>query len=290
MQIISSLITILLLFVFLPFNAQAEEEKIPIFVSILPQAFFVEEIGGDRVAVDVLVQPGQSPATYAPTPKQMAKLSSSRIFFRIGVAFENVFIPKIEQSIPEILIVDTREGIHLEKGENHAHEGSQHHDNELDPHIWLDPLLVKKQASIITDTLAAIDPAGASLYEKNFSAFADKLDALDQQLRQELAPIKGKSFFVFHPAFGYFARAYGLKQIAVETGGKNPSGRHLANLIESAMEMDVKVLFVQPQFSRKSAETIARAIDGEVIAIDPLARDYFTNMRRMAQAMKQALQ
>ncbi len=286
------LLTVFTVFLFTFFNQNAfADDKIPVFVSILPQAFFVEQIGGERVQVDVLVLPGQSPATYAPTPKQMAKLSHARAFFRIGVAFENGFMPKIKNSMNNLLIVDTREGIKLAALENHQHEnhGDSHHDNELDPHIWLDPMLVKQQGAIIRDTLISLDPAGEELYRKNFIAFSAKLDQLDKKLRQALLPVKGKTFFVFHPAFGYFAKAYGLKQVAVETGGKKPGGRHLARLIESAQEKKVKVLFVQPQFSQKSAGTIARAIDGVVVAIDPLAKDYFSNMEKIAREVQSGI-
>ncbi|MBU0909070.1 MAG: zinc ABC transporter substrate-binding protein [Proteobacteria bacterium] len=273
----------------LPAAQAAPKKKIPVLVSILPQAFFVEKIGGDRVEVEVLVQSGQSPHTYAPTPRQMARLAEARVYFRIGVAFENTFIPKIENSLPNLVIVDTRQGIALEKIT--GHEEDDHHDpgEELDPHIWLDPLLVKQQAKIIKDTLIQLDPGGQSLYEQNFTAFCADLDALHARLSKALAPLRGKSFFVFHPAFGYFAKAYGLKQIAVETGGNSPSARHLASLIESAKKNGVKVLFVQPQFSRKSAETVARAINGVVVALDPLARDYFANMTGIAQALEKAL-
>ncbi|MCJ7602600.1 MAG: zinc ABC transporter substrate-binding protein [Desulfobulbaceae bacterium] len=289
--IASNLAQVLFLAFILAATAQADtQQKIPVFVSILPQAFFVEKIGGERVEVDVLVQPGQSPHTYAPTPRQMGRLAEARVYFRIGVAFENAFIPKLENSMPGVPIVDTRQGIDL--GKITGHDGEDNHDDhgeELDPHIWLDPLLVKKQAEIIKDTLAQLDPDGQPLYEKNFAAFITDLDALHARLTKALAPLYGKSFFVFHPAFGYFAKAYGLKQIAVQTGGNAPSARHLASLIESAKKNGVRVLFVQPQFSQKSAETVARAINGVVVALDPLAGDYFTNMARIAEALEKAL-
>ncbi|MCJ7601438.1 MAG: zinc ABC transporter substrate-binding protein [Desulfobulbaceae bacterium] len=288
--IASCLAQVLFLAFTLTATAQADtKQKIPVFVSILPQAFFVEKIGGDRVEVDVLVQPGQSPHTYAPTPRQMGRLAEARVYFRIGVAFENAFIPKLENSMPGVPIVDTRQGIDLEKMTAHDGEDDQDHGEELDPHIWLDPLLVKKQAEIIKNTLAQLDPEGQPRYEKNFTAFISDIDALHARLTKALAPLHGKSFFVFHPAFGYFAKAYGLKQIAVQTGGNAPSARHLASLIESAKKNGVRVLFVQPQFSQKSAETVARAINGVVVALDPLARDYFTNMTGIAEALEKAL-
>jgi len=262
--------------------------KTSVFVSILPQVFFVEKIGGDRVEVDVLVQPGQSPHTYAPSPRQMGKLAKAKVYFRIGVPFENAFIPKIESSLPHLLIVDTRQGISLEKIEEHGEEGHDHGE-ELDPHIWLDPQLAKKQAEIIKNTLIQLDPEGRTLYENNFTIFSAELDALHERLSKALAPFRGKSFFVFHPAFGYFARAYGLKQIAVETGGTAPSARHLTGLIQSARQNDVKILFVQPQFSKKSAQTVAQAIGGTVVSLDPLAEDYFANMNSIALTLENAL-
>jgi zinc transport system substrate-binding protein len=289
-KIITPWLVLVLLLAFHLIPAQADtRKKIQIFVSILPQALFVEKIGGNRVEAEVLVQPGQSPHTYAPTPRQMTRLAEARVYFRIGVAFENAFIPKIKNSLPHLLIVDTRQGIELEKITGHEEEDHHGHGEELDPHIWLDPLLVKKQAKIIKDTLVQLDPAGQSLYEKNFTVFCAELDSLNAKLTKALAPLRGKSFFVFHPAFGYFAKAYGLNQIAVETGGNSPSARHLAELIESAKKNGVRVLFVQPQFSQKSAETVARAINGVVVALDPLARDYFTNMTGIAQALEKAL-
>lgn len=291
-KITASCLTLVLFLAFaLTVTARADtQKKIPVFVSILPQAFFVDKIGGDRVVVDVLVQPGQSPHTYAPTPRQMGRLAEARVYFRIGVAFENGLIPKLQSTMPELLIVDTRQGITLEKMTAHEEEEAGHsHEEELDTHIWLDPLLVKQQAAIIKDALVQLDPDGRSLYEKNLTAFCTELDALHARLSTALAPLRGKSFFVFHPAFGYFAKTYGLKQIAVETGGNAPSARHLAALIESAREKGVRVLFVQPQFSQKSAETVARAIDGVVVALDPLAKDYFTNMTGIAEALEMAL-
>ncbi len=272
-------------------GARAENDsRLHVSVSIQPQAFFVERIGGDRVKVDVMVQPGQSPHTYAPTPKQMVRLAGAKAYFRVGVPFENGFITKLKSTVPGIAIIDTSRGIALENMPVHdTGEEEEHHDGELDTHTWLDPMLVKKQAAIIRDSLSELDPAGRSSFENNFNRFAGELDDLHSRLAQALAPVKGKSFFVFHPAFGYFARAYGLNQVAVETGGKQPSARHLAQLIEKARKQEVKVLFVQPQFSTKSAETIARAIDGAVVPLDPLARDYIANMETIATAMEKAL-
>lgn len=269
----------------------AGDTPVPVFVSILPQAYFVERVGGHRVQVEVLVKPGGSPATYAPTAKQMAKLARSKVFFRIGVAFENTLMPKISQSMKGLLIVDTREGLELAEGgghdyDEHASVNYKKHDHgELDPHIWMDPMLVKKQTAVILKTLVELDPKGRSMYEANYKAFSADLDALDTRIRETLKPVFGKIVYVYHPAYGYFCRAYGLHQKAVETGGKDPSLKHLVRFIEEARKEDVRVIFVQPQFSQKKARSIARAIDGAVVTFDPLARDYMSNLEQVAEKL-----
>jgi zinc transport system substrate-binding protein len=277
-------------------SATAEEtDKYTVFTSILPQEYFVERIGGDRVEVQALVTPGSSPATYEPTPRQMAALSEAKLFFRIGVPFENAFVPKIEGATEGLRIVDTRAGITLrEMKAHHHHEGdsekTDHHEEGADPHIWLSPRLVKVQARTIADALIEVDPAGQATYENNLAAFIQELDALDATLAEALAPVKGKIFMVFHPAWGYFADAYGLKQEPIEVEGKDPSGQQLARMIELAKDEGVRVIFVQPQFSKRSAMRVAEAIGGAVVPINPLARDYLNNLERVAVAVHEALQ
>lgn len=260
-------------------------QPIPVFVSILPQSYFVQRVGGDRVQVEVLVRPGASPATYAPTPKQMARLASARVFFRIGVPFENSLLPKIHRNMPSLHIVDTSRDIKR----LFVQQDGEKKNNELDPHTWLDPMLVKQQAAVVMATLSTIDPAGRKVYENNYVHFAEDLDALDMRIRQKLKRVIGKTVFVYHPAYGYFCRAYGLHQKAVEIGGKDPSPKHLARLIEGAKREKVQVIFVQPQFSRKKAETIARAIGGAVVVFDPLAYNYCENLDKVAGQLAQVL-
>jgi zinc transport system substrate-binding protein len=304
----------------------AEAGRITVFTSILPQEYFVERIGGERVEVQALVTPGSSPATYEPTPRQMAALSEAKIFFRIGVPFENAFVPKIEGSMGTLRIIDTRKGITLRRmkahhhhngereeadhagDESHAHEEEPHHrehregddhhaaekehhhqEGGTDPHVWLSPRLVKVQARTIADALIEIDPAGKAAFERNLAAFLKDLDALDAHLVEALAPVKGKTFMVFHPAWGYFADAYGLEQEPIEIEGKDPSGRQLARIIDTAKEESVRVIFVQPQFSKESAKRIAKAIGGAVVPINPRARDYVDNLERVAAAVLLAI-
>ncbi len=308
------------------------EEKLQVFVSIVPQKFFVEQIAGDLAEVDVLVTPGKSPATYSPTPAQIKKLANADIYFRIGVAFENGFMHKITSIAPDTRVVDTRKGIMLREMESHIHDdghheahghdkhkvhGQDHHGEEghahgadadhdhqseagedhghgdtaagRDPHIWMSPVLVKQQAATMTDALGDLAPAHAALFRENYKLFAGNLDQLHERLKALLAPLAGQNFFVFHPAFGYLADAYGLRQIPVETMGRSPKGKELSAFIKLARQEKVRVIFVQPQFDQEAARKIARAVNGAVVSINPLAYEYLDNMKHIADTIAGAL-
>ncbi|MDA3835692.1 MAG: zinc ABC transporter substrate-binding protein [Spirochaetales bacterium] len=266
-------------------------EKIKVFVSILPQAYFVERIGGDRVDVSVMVGPGQSPATYEPVPRQMVEISKAQLFFRIGVPFENVWMDRIGKTNPKMKVIDTQCGIKLLPMKTHHHKAPKQHTslqkNSLkDPHIWTSLKLVKIQAKNICDALTDLDPANKVYYQNNLRAFIDDLNNLNAEIIESLKDIRVRKFMVFHPAWGYFARDYGLDQIPVEIGGKEPGAKELVNLINEAKNDGIKIIFVQKQFSKKSAEAIAAAIGGRIIQIDPLARDYLNNMKMIAETFR----
>ncbi|MBU1342510.1 MAG: zinc ABC transporter substrate-binding protein [Proteobacteria bacterium] len=307
--IINSLISAAVaFFCLLPLDTFAKT-PLKVHVSILPQKYFVERVGRDRVKVDVLLRPGKNPATYAPTPDQIKTLLSSDLYFRIGVPFENSILHKIE-SIAGTTVIDTRQGIDLREMAEHYHEGkdldtalkiqpndTDRHDNEKqhapvgrDPHIWMSPALVKTQAHTIFKALSRIDPAGKDGYKTNYDLFVKDLDALDNRFKTALQDHKGENLFVFHPSFGYLTDAYGLKQIAVETMGKAPKGKALSNIIKLAKQQNARVIFVQPQFDVNAAQKIASAINGAVVSIDPLAYDYLANMENIVQTIAKTLQ
>jgi zinc transport system substrate-binding protein len=269
-------------------------DKAKVFVSILPQKFFVEQIGGDLVDVEVMVQPGASPATYEPKPAQMAAISASQIYFSIGVPFENAWLQKIASANPKMKIVRTEHGIRKMPMAAH-HHGEEDHEKKhvdhgvLDPHVWLSPPLVMMQARNILAALQEADPARRAVYEANCKAFITMLVDLDGELRGILAGKRGFQFMVFHPAWGYFADAYGLRQVPIEIEGKEPKPAQLKQLIEHAREKQIKVLFVQPQFSSRSAEQVAREIGGQVAFVDPLALNWAENLREVATKLKEAV-
>jgi zinc transport system substrate-binding protein len=280
-------------------KAEQPRGTVRVTVAIPPQAYFVERVAGTLADTQVLVEPGQSPHTFEPTPRQMAQLAKSRLYFKIGMPFEERLLSKVGETFKTVTIVDTREGIKLRKMEEWEVGGEEegegeHHDEDhagaADPHIWLSPKLVKIQAQNICRALQQADPSNAAAYEANLRKFEADLDAVDARIAAALAPLKGQDFFVFHPAFGYFADAYGLKQVAVETGGKQPGPKQLAELITRAKSSGVKLILVQRQYSTASAEAVAKAIGGAVVPTDTLARDYLADLEDLAGKIKTALE
>lgn len=273
-------------------------ETIPVFVSIPPQKYFVEKIGGELVSVSVMVGPGANAHTFEPKPAQMTGLAKARAYFAIGMEFETVWLDKIAAANPKLLIVHTEKGLeripmkeHHSDGEHKDSHSDQHeHQGISDPHIWLSPPLVKLQAKNILDGLIAADSAHQAAYLSNYETFIKETESLDAEIKGLFAEKgKGSRFMVFHPSWGYFAQAYGLEQIAVEIEGKEPKPAQLAQLIEHARKEGIRVIFVQPQFSVKNAETVAKAIRGQVVFADPLAEDWAKNLRDVAAKFKAAL-
>lgn len=278
-----------------------------VFVSIPPQQYVVDRIGGAHVATEVLIAPGQSPHSFDATPKQMVALAESRVYFAIGLPFERELLSRIAELNPDLVIVDMGRGVPRRSLDRHPDDQSEHghgaidpasggHDRGdttrglTDPHIWLAPRLVRIQARNVLDALVDLDPAHADDYRTNLERLLADLNDLDAEITEVLAPVRGRTVYVFHPAFGYLTDAYGLNQVAVETGGSEPSARELARLIERAGRDSVRVIFVQPQFAAKSAEAVAREIGGAVVPIDPLAYDWLTNLRDMAARIREALE
>ncbi len=273
-------------------HAQAGK-KLAVFVSIPPQKYFLHQIGKQRVDIQVMVKPGASPATYEPKPRQMAAISRTHIYFAVGVPFEKTWLKKIAAANPDMQVVHTDHGIQkIPMATNHTeserHREKDHH-GELDPHIWLSPTLVMTQARTILNALVEIDPDHRAVYEANTKVFFSKLAALDDELKNIFAGKQGFQFMVFHPSWGYFARAYGLQQVPVEIEGKNPKPAQLKALIEHAKKKHINIIFVQPQFSSRSARLLAKEIGGQVIFADPLAPDWSGNLREVAQKFKVAL-
>jgi len=259
---------------------------IEIGVSIPPQKYLAERIGGSRVLVSVLLPPGRSPTTYEPTPRQLAGLGRARVFFRIGVPFEESVLPRLERIWPDLAIVDQARGLRRRAlgGEPHGHG-----EENRDPHTWLSPRLLRIQAERIRAALLQVDPGGEPEYLAGWKRLDEDLANLDRRLQEQLLPLRGKTLLVFHPSWGYFADDYGLRQEAIEAEGKIPNPRHLARLIDQARREQIPAIFIQPQFDLAAARALAEEIGARVIELDPLAENCLAGLQKAADKISGAL-
>ena len=253
-----------------------------VFVSIAPQKYFVERIGGDEVQVEVMVNPGESPATFNPNPKKMSQLANAKLYFSIGVPFEKIWISRIKNIQPKLKVVSLNKNIYISPLSHHQHD-------EGDPHIWLSPPLVKIMAAEIEATLTRQRPEKSDFFKINYQTLIKEIDKLDQEIRQVFEKGKNHTFMVFHPAWTHFAEAYGLEQISIEHQGKEPGPRALQEIINTGKKLNIKVIFVQKQFGLSVAKKIAKMIGATVQEMDPLTENYMDSMRNTAKAISGAI-
>ncbi|MCB2186427.1 MAG: zinc ABC transporter substrate-binding protein [Deltaproteobacteria bacterium] len=306
------ILALLLISGFLAAPTLAPAQGLPVGVTLLPQAWLARQVGGDLVQVQVLVGSGQDPHQYQASPRQVATLSQARLYFRSGAPLEDFILPKLQQQNPQMVVVDTLAGIKLLAAPEHhhgeaAHPGEARHESEAtgehhegeaagehpgemrDFHVWLSPRLAARQAATMAQALEQADPVHAAEYQANLAKLTARLSQLDATLTRLLAPYKGRAFLVFHPAFGYFAQAYGLRQLAMEVEGKEPTARELASILDRARQERVTAIFVEPQFSQKSAATLAQALGVRVVTVDPLSPNYESNLESLGRTMAHTL-
>ena len=286
---------VLLLALALALPAYAEQ-KVGVAVTIAPLAEFVNRVGGERVYVTVMVPPGASPHTYEPTPGQLKDVNRAKLYVKVGsgIEFELVWLDKILAVNRNLSVCDASQGVELIAMAKHAHSDHRHFHKASahpaqDPHIWTSPANAIKMTENIRDGLIAIDPENEAHYRAGAEAYIQKLRALQSRLTNDLENVQNRKFMVFHAAWGYFAHEFGLEQIALEVGGKEPSARDITRLIQKAKAQKISIIFAEPQFNAKSAETIARAIGGRVVLLDPLAENYLRNMETTAAAVAESM-
>ncbi len=267
------------------FAEAAKSSEGRLFASILPQKFVLERLASPEFEVEALVGPGQSPATYDPSPRQMSRLAQARALFPMGVPFEHAWLPKIRQSMPDLVILE----VSAPAGLAHVHHDHHDHGDELDPHFWTSPRETAGMVTRIAGALSALLPEKAQLFEKRAAELLDELETLDKELTSLFSKSESRSFMVFHPAWGHLAENYGLEQISIEREGKEPGARGLARYIDQVKDLKMEVIFVQTQFSRNSAEAVASATGARLEVLDPLAENYLENLRLCAQSIAEAL-
>lgn len=283
-------------------ESKITEEKVNLTVSISPQKYFVEKIGGELVAVNVMVESGMAAETYEPLPQQLANLSKSSAYISIGVPFEEAWLEKIKSANPQIPIINSGEGIekiamighhhhdHEEEGEEHHNEKEGKGETEsLDPHIWLSPKLAKIQAENIYRELIKLDPKNQTIYKENLDKFLAEIEELDRQITEKFANINKRKFMIYHPAWAYFAKDYNLEQISIEFEGQEATPSTLADLTKQAKADNITVIFAQPQFSTKTVDTLAKEIGAEVIFLDDLAENWSENLLQVADKLAESM-
>lgn len=274
-------LSVMLLFIFslFGFSVVCAEQKDPshyVLVSVAPYKYITEQIADGTVKVGVLVPAGASFHNFEPTPRQVLEAGKADIWLQVGEVFEARAAQAFRSAHPNMHLVDLRKGVDLivvGEHEGHCCPGSE------DLHIWMSPKAMKIQARTIAEALSAAYPENKVLYQQRLTALLNRLDALDQEIAQKLRPLDNRTFMVSHPAYSYYARDYNLVQLPIEFEGKDPTPRQLETILSNARKANVKVIFVQKQYSTKAAQVVAGEIGARIESLDPYNEDYFTMMR-----------
>lgn len=288
--------SLFLLFISLAFSFA----KPLVSVSIPPQKYFVEKIAASTLDINVIIPASTDEHNFDFKPATMKKLEKSDIYFTIGLEFERVFADKFQSNFANLQVIDTGKDLrnlatsheHSDKHSQnaHTHNAYERHTQSAhanDPHIWLDPILVKIQASTIAKALIAKYPQNKALYEANLAQFQAELDALNAEISALFEKSKNKKFIIYHPSLGYFAARYHLVQIPVEIEGKEPKTKDLQRLMSVAKKEKIKTIFVQKGFSQNAAKSLAKELKASVVELNHLSENYAKNLRQIAQKIAQ---
>ena len=266
-------------------NTTQKSEKPILTVTLEPLRYFTEAIVGDNYEVVSMVPKGSSPESYDPTPQQLVNLSKSQAYLRIGyIGFEQAWMKKLEANCPNMKVYDTSKGIDLIRDKGHWH-GDHFHEGGVEPHVWNSTQNALIIADNIYQALCELDSTHQEDYQK-------RLDVLKETIRQTDANVRtllenaDSTFLIYHPALSYFARDYGLKQVSIEEGGKEPSPAQLKALIETCRNENVHTIFVQQEFDQRNAQLIANELGVNIVSINPLSYDWVKEMIRIAEALK----
>ncbi len=289
------LLSILLTLTMISCSSDVKPGKITVAVGVVPEATFVEKVAGSLVDIVVLVPPGNSPANYQPSAKEMQALSIAKIYFTLQMPTEEAnILPKVKDFNKDIKIVNLREIVSnvypLRMIFGHGHEedeGSEETDElTIDPHLWLSPKRSIIMVQAIADELSVIDPDNSDTYQSNAAAYISEIDSLDKEIRIRIEALTNKSFMIYHGAYGYFAEDYNLEMISIEAAGKQATALEIQEVIEHALEEGIKVIFYQEEFDDNQAQTVAEEINGKVIKVSPLSGDYLTSLREFTYALE----
>ena len=265
-------------------SSTRQTDKERLYVSILPLRSIIEQIVGDDFKVDVLVPAGASPESFEPTPRQYVALNRSKLVFNVGlIDFENTLLAKVED---QEKVVNLSRGIELIAGTcSHGSHGHTH-THGIDPHVWTSPRALQKMAENAYEAIRKAYPDSVK-YETNYRLLQQELKALDERTAARIAASDVEYFIIYHPALTYYARDYGLRQIAIEADGKEPSAKQLTQIIRQAREDGVRRILYQSQFPASAVEVIARDIDAQYVEVDPLREDVIANIEEITGIITQ---
>jgi zinc transport system substrate-binding protein len=263
------------------FAPSSKSSKPVVLVTIPPYGYFVEQIAGDILSIEIFVPPGANPHTYEPTPKQVEKFTQAKIWFRYGDPIEQKILPFLRER--DVKDVDLSRGLPLITTTEHACGNHAHESKDL--HVWLDPHLALEQAKKISEELSQSWPEHRKLFEKNYLQLAQRLEVLDEKIKAELQPFEGITLLLSHPALGYYCERYGIHQLSIECEGKDPLPKQVAQVVKEAQEKAVKVIFIEPQYNNKGASLIAEKLQLPIYQIDPYALAYFHTMQDISKSI-----
>lgn len=275
-----------------------QSDKEAITISILPQKFLIEEIGGGNFSINVLVPDGSGPETYEPTARQLQEISRSKAYFMTGLLdFEKSWYPKVAENNPDLKIINLSEGTTVISGETHVHSESAHTDHNHDtdehseaehnydvhsgddPHIWLSIQSLKVQSNVVLRELTELKPELKDVFEANHMHLTSRLDSIDNVIRGKFNAVgHSVAFMIYHPSLSYYSRDYDVNQIPIELEGKEPSPAYLKELIDKARELKIGIILYSEQFDKKSAETLSQQLDIPLYSFNPLSPDVEENL------------
>ncbi|WP_462317701.1 metal ABC transporter solute-binding protein, Zn/Mn family [Marinilabilia sp.] len=275
------LLTALVTISFLPSCGAPKEKEAGITVSIEPLKYFVEELTAGKINVNVMVPAGTSPATYSPSASQLTALSSSLLYVQVGhLGFENAWMPRLKELNPELKVLNLSGGLNLIKGEDNVH-GDHVHEGGIDPHIWMSPKVILEVLPVLREKLIELFPDHKQQVVQNYPDLYERVKKLHSAFMNLSHQLDRKEFMIFHPALTYLARDYGFKQIPLEYEGKEPTPQKLRNLIDLANKAEIKVIFIQVEFDRKSAGLVTEETGARLVPINPLAYDWEGELTRI---------
>lgn len=259
-------------------TTKSDSDKKTIFVTITPMQSIIEEITAGDFDIEVIVPKGASPETFEPTPKQVTSFSDAELIFSTGIIdFEQSLVERISGDAE---VVNLSNGIELIAGS--CSHGNHQHKHGVDPHIWTSPRALRTMVTNAHKAIMAHYPDSVK-YTEATGRLLERIDALDTYCATRIKAEGVEAMMIYHPAYTYYARDYGIEQIAIEHDGKEPSLRQTTALIEKAKEHGVKAILRQPQYSEDKVRAIANDAGAEIITTDPLAEDILDEIERVTE-------